>query len=141
MRDAHSGDGIMTDNTSRQFPGAGGTSGGIGEFFLGLTLFVVGMYLFLSRVIVVSNLWTLLGMNAFGIALIPLVLGIALLFYNSRSIAGWVLAVGSFLIIIVGIIVNLSFFFMPTNLLVTLLMLALIGAGAGLMLRAIRPRG
>lgn len=131
----------MTDNATRQFPGAGGTSGGIGQFFLGLTLFVIGMYLFLSRVIVVSALWTLWGINAFGVALIPLVLGIALLFYNAKSIAGWVLAVGSFLIIIVGIISNLSFFFLPTNLLVTLLMLALIGAGAGLMMRALRPRG
>jgi hypothetical protein len=131
----------MTDNTSRQFPGAGGSPGGVGQFFLGLTLFVIGMYLFLSRVIVVSALWTLFGMNAFGVALIPLVIGVALLFYNAKSIAGWVLAVGSFLVIIVGIIANLAFFFMPTNLLVTLLMLALIGAGIGLMMRGLRPRG
>jgi uncharacterized protein len=130
----------MNDTASSPFRGAGGTSGGIGTFFLGLALLVAGLYLFLSRVIVVSNLWQLFGINAFGAALIPMVIGIALLFYNSKSIGGWVLAVGSFLVIIVGIIVNLSFFFMPTNLLVTLLMLALIGAGAGLMLRGMRPR-
>lgn len=127
--------------TSTSFKGAGGTSGGIGQFFLGLALLVIGLYLFLSRVIVVSNLWTLLGVNAFGVALIPLVIGIALLFFNAKSIAGWTLGVGSFLVILVGIITNLTFFFMPTNLLVTLLMLAMIGAGIGLMLRGMKPRG
>jgi hypothetical protein len=128
----------MSDN--QQTPrGAGGTPGGIGQFFLGLTLLVIGLYLFLSRVIVVSNLWTLIGMNAFGIALIPLVIGVALLFFNAKSIAGWVLAVGSFLVIVVGIIANLSFFFLPTNLLVTLLMLVMIGAGIGLLLRGLKP--
>ena len=128
----------MTETPS-SFNGAGGTSGGIGQFFLGLTLLVIGLYLFLSRVIVVSNLWTLLGINAFGIALIPLVIGIALLFFNAKSIAGWILGIGSFLVILVGIITNLTFFFMPTNLLVTLLMLAMIGAGIGLMLRGMKP--
>ena len=110
----------MAENDSTSFRGAGGTSGGIGQFVLGLILLGLGLYLFLSRVIVTSNLWELFGMNAFGVALVPLVIGIALLFFDSKSIAGWVLAIGSFLVIIVGIITNLSFFFMPTNLLVTL---------------------
>ena len=122
------------------FKGPGGTSGGTGQFVLGLVLLVIGLYLFLSRVIVVSNLWQLFGINAFGVALIPLVIGIALLFYNAKSIAGWVLGAGSFLMILVGIITNLSFFFMPTNLLVTLLMLAMIGAGIGLMMRGLKTR-
>ena len=129
----------MSDNET-SFKGAGGTSGGIGSFFLGLTLLIIGLYLFLSRVIVVSNLWQLLGVNAFGVALIPLVIGIALLFFNAKSIAGWILGVGSFLVILIGIITNLTFFFMPTNLLVTLLMLGMIGAGIGLMLRGLKPR-
>lgn len=130
----------MPDSMSNKFPGAGGTSGGIGTFFLGLALLVTGLYLFLSRVIVVSNLGTLFGFGSFGVALIPLILGIALLFFNAKSIAGWVLSIGSFAVIVVGIILNLTAFFMPTNLPVTLLMLGLIGAGGGLMLRAFKPR-
>ncbi len=127
-------------NDERAFKGAGGTSGGIGQFFLGLALFVLGLYLFLSRIIVFSNLWTILGFNAFGVALIPLMLGVALLFFNGKSIAGWILAVGSFLIILIGIITNLTFFFLPTNLIITLLMLGMIAAGCGLMLRSLKPQ-
>ena len=130
----------MSDSTNSRFPGAGGTSGGFGQFFLGVALLGIGLYLFLSRVIVVSNLWTLFGMNAFGVALIPLMLGIVLLFINAKSVAGWVLTVGSFLFILFGIITNLAMFFMPTNLVVTLLMLGMIAAGAGLMLRAFKAR-
>lgn len=118
--------------------GAGGTSGGVGQFFFGLALLGLGLYMFLSRIIVVSTVWTLFGFNGFGLVLIPLGLGVALLFFNARSIAGWVLAVGSFLTILVGIISNLTFFFKPTNLLVTLLMIGMIGAGAGLMLRSFK---
>jgi uncharacterized protein len=131
----------MSDTGTPRLQGAGGTSGGFGSFFLGLALFIAGMYLLLSRIMVVSHLWTLFGFDAFGTALIPLVIGIALLFFNAKSIAGWVLAVGSFLVIIIGVIVNLAFFFLPTNLLVTLMMLGLIGAGIGLMMRAFRPKG
>ena len=96
----------MAENDSTSFRGAGGTSGGIGQFVLGLILLGLGLYLFLSRVIVTSNLWELFGMNAFGVALVPLVIGIALLFFDSKSIAGWVLAIGSFLVIIVGLAVQ-----------------------------------
>jgi hypothetical protein len=48
-------------------------------------------------------------------------IGIALLFFNAKSIAGWAPAAGCFLMILVGIITDLSFFILPTNLLVTLL--------------------
>ena len=120
--------------------GAGGTSGGIGQFFLGLALTIIGLYLFLSRVMVFSNIWSIFGFNAFGAALIPLMLGIGVLFFNGKSIAGWVLTVGSFLMIFIGIIVNLTFFFMPTNLIITLLMLGLIGAGLGMVARSLRHK-
>jgi hypothetical protein len=118
--------------------GAGGTSGGVGQFFLGVALTGLGLYLFLSRVTVVSSAWTLFGYNGFGVTLVPLTLGLALLFFNGRSVAGWVLSVGSFLVILIGIITNLSFFFMPTNLIVTLLMIGMMGAGFGLILRSLK---
>jgi len=128
----------MTDSRQQTIHGAGGSPGGLGQFFLGLILLVVGMYLFLSRVIVFSNLWSIYGFNAFGVALIPFMIGLVLLFFNAKSFAGWVLSVGSFLIIFIGIITNLTFFFMPTNLLVTLLMLGMIAAGIGLILRSFK---
>ena len=120
--------------------GAGGTSGGIGQFFLGVLLAGLGLYLFLSRVMVFSNLGSLFGFNAFGVALIPMMLGIGWLFFDGKAIGGWVLAIGSFLVIFIGIITNLAFFFMPTNLIVTFLMLGMIGAGLGLIAKSLKPK-
>jgi len=127
------------DDSSNMKRGAGGTSGGIGEFFLGALLLVAGLYLFLSRVIVFSNIFSIFGFDGLGVLLIPMLIGIGILFFNSKSKAGWILAAGSFAALLVGIIMNLSFFFRPTNLLVTLIMLGLIAAGAGLIARSLRP--
>jgi len=118
--------------------GAGGTSGGVGQFFFGLALTGLGLYMFLSRIVVVSSLGTLFGFGGFGLVLIPLGLGFALLFFDARSIIGWGLTVGSFLTIMVGVINNLTFFFKPTNLLVTLLMIVMIGGGFGLIVRSFK---
>ena len=38
-----------------------------------------------------SGYWSMWGYSAFGLALLPLVIGIGLLFYNGKSIAGWLL--------------------------------------------------
>src|SRR5215510_1508499 len=112
--------------------GAGGTPGGVGQFLLGLGMVIGGGYLFLSRVIVSSGMWTLWGYNAFGISLIPLLLGIGLLFFDGRSVFGWVLTFGGVIIIMVGIISNVHVYFSPTSLTNTMIMLGLLAAGIGL---------
>src|SRR5205809_358184 len=98
--------------------GAGGTSGGIGQFFLGLALAALGMYLFLDRVNVTTNFGSLFG-GHFGLILLPLGLGVGLLFFSARSVFGWVLTIGSLLAVLVSILANLTFFFAPTNFLRT----------------------
>jgi hypothetical protein len=118
--------------------GAGGTPGGIGEFLFGAALVVVGGYLLMNQVTVTSGSWQLGGYNAFGLSLIPLLLGIGLLFFNGRSVAGWVLTAAGTLIILAGIIVNLQIFFRPTSLFNTLLILGLLAAGVGLVARSLR---
>ncbi len=123
----------------------GGTSGGVGEFILGLVLLVVGGYLFLDNVIVSSNGWGwgwggwFGGNRPFGITLLPLFLGVVLLFMNGRSIAGWILTIGSALVIFAGIVVNLSVHWRPTSLYYTLLIIGSIAAGIGLIARSVRP--
>lgn len=117
--------------------GAGGTSGGIGTFFAGAAMIIVGLYLLLARVTVTTGGWRLFGYNAFGISLLPLVAGIGILFFNGRAVAGWALtAVGS-LIILAGIIANLGIYLQPTSLFDTLMMLALVAGGIGLVARAV----
>ena len=97
--------------------GAGGTAGGIGTFLLGL--------------------W---GYNAFGLSLLPLMAGIGWLFYDGRSVGGWVLAGAGALIILAGIIANLHIFFAPTSLFDTLVMLGLLAGGLGLVARSLRAQ-
>jgi hypothetical protein len=118
--------------------GAGGTPGGVGQFVFGLGLVIAGGYLFLSRVTVTSGLWTLWGYNAFGVSLIPLLLGIGLLFFNGRSVFGWILTFGGAIIILFGIIANLQIYFNPTSLTNTMIMLGLLAAGIGLVARSLR---
>ena len=118
--------------------GAGGTSGGVGMFFGGLAMVIAGGYLLLTRVSVVSGGWSFYGYNAFGLTLFPLLIGIAILFYNGRSIPGWFLTLGGALIIVVGIVANLHIYFQPTSLFDTLMMLGLLAAGLGLVARSLR---
>jgi multisubunit Na+/H+ antiporter MnhF subunit len=118
--------------------GAGGTSGGVGMFLGGLAMVIAGGYLLLTRVSVVSGGWHFYGYNAFGLSLVPLLIGIGVLFYNGRSIPGWLLTLGGALIIVVGIIANLRIYFQPTSLFDTLLMLGMLAAGIGLVARSPR---
>jgi len=118
--------------------GAGGTPGGVGQFVLGLGLVIAGGYLFLKRVTVTSGLWTLWGYNSFGLSLIPLLLGIGLLFFDGRSVFGWILTFGGVVIMITGIIANLQIYFSPTSLTDTLIMLVMLAAGIGLVARSLR---
>jgi hypothetical protein len=118
--------------------GAGGTSGGVGTFLVGLGMLVVGGYLLLTRVTVGSGTWLLWGYNAFGVSLLPLLGGIGWLFYDGRSVGGWFLTAVGALIILAGILANLHIFFAPTSLFDTLVMLGLLAGGLGMIARSLR---
>jgi hypothetical protein len=121
--------------------GAGGTPGGLGTFLVGAAMVVAGGYLLLTRVTVGSAYWSLWGYNAFGLSLLPLLGGIGLLFFDGRSVLGWVLSAAGAIIILVGIIANLHIYFQPTSLFDTLVILGLLAAGLGLVARSLRPIG
>ena len=119
--------------------GAGGTPGGVGEFLLGLGMAVAGAYMLTERVTVTSGYWSMWGHSAFGLSLLPLVIGIGLLFYNGKSMAGWLLTFAGAVIILAGIIMNLQIYFQSTSLFSTIVMLALLAGGIGLVARSLRP--
>ena len=121
--------------------GAGGTPGGLGTFLAGSAMVVAGGYLLLTRVTVTSGLWQVWGYNAFGLSLVPLLLGIGLLFFDGRSVVGWALTAAGALIILVGIIANLHVYFRPTSLFDTLLILGLLAGGLGFVARSLRAQG
>ncbi|MEO5767424.1 MAG: hypothetical protein ABIS92_03655 [Polyangia bacterium] len=120
--------------------GAGGTAGGVGEFVVGLALVGIGAYLLLGRVVVHTSFWHLAGGgSAFGVTLIPLLIGVALLFFSGKSVLGWVLTIAGFGAIVVGVIANMDIYFQPTSLMTTLIMLVMMAAGLGLIVKSLRP--
>jgi hypothetical protein len=125
------------ENDTR-FRGAGGTPGGLGEFLLGFVMACAGGYLLTQQVTVTSGFWNFWGYNAFGLTLVPLLAGVALLFFNGRSKVGWLLLIGGATILLAGILMNLEIYFRQTSLFNTLLMLVLLFGGVGLIARSLR---
>jgi hypothetical protein len=123
---------------AEEWKGVGGTPGGMKHFLVGMVMVIVGCYLLLNQVIVHSGFWSLFSFRSFGIALLPFLFGVAFLFYNGKSIIGWFLTAGGFLIILTGIIANLNIYFLPTSLFNTLIMLVLLVGGIGLIFRSLQ---
>ena len=119
--------------------GAGGTQGGLGTFVMGFLMAVAGGYLLTNQVTVTSGFWHFGGYNAFGLTLLPLVVGIAFLFFDGSSVVGWILTIAGAVIIFAGIIANLEIYFRATSLFNTLVMLVLLLGGIGLVARSRRP--
>jgi hypothetical protein len=123
----------------RRLSDVGGTPGGLGHFLMGFVMACVGGYLLANRVTVMGSYWMFHGDNAFGITLIPLLFGIAILFWNGRSPIGWLLTVGGGLFILAGVIMNMHIYFQPTSLFNTIVMLVLLVGGIGLVVRSLSP--
>lgn len=121
--------------------GAGGTSGGVAEFFIGFAMAVAGAWLLTNQVTVTTSYWRIWGMPAFGLSLIPLVVGVGILFFDGKSILGWLLTLAGAVIIFVGILTNLDIYFRPTSLFNTILMLVLLAGGIGLVFRGLQSHG
>lgn len=139
---------MMSDSGRRFSPrDAGGTPGGAGSFFLGLGLMITGGYLFLKSVYVYGvSLWgpmaSVYGWDlSGGMILIPAMIGVAMIFCNGNSVLGWLLAIGSVVALVAGIIASLRFSLHGMSLFDLLLVLGLFAAGAGLFARSLRPRG
>src|SRR5262245_29519875 len=118
--------------------GAGGTPGGVGQFFIGLAMAVVGGYLLLNQVQVTTSFWNFGPYGGFGLTLLPFLVGIGFLFYDGKSAIGWVLTSLGTVIILAGIITHLDIYFRPTSLFNTIVMLGLMFGGLGLIARSLR---
>ncbi|HUB83339.1 MAG TPA: hypothetical protein VMB03_31280 [Bryobacteraceae bacterium] len=123
----------------RRLSDVGGTPGGLGHFLMGFVMTCVGGYLLASRVTVMGSYWMFHGDNAFGVTLLPLLFGIGILFWNGRSVIGWLLTAGGGLFILAGVIMNMHIYFEPTSLFHTIVMLVLLVGGIGLVARSLSP--
>ena len=116
----------------------GGTPGGLGEFILGFVMTCVGGYLISNQTMITSSYWNFWGANSFGVTLIPLLFGVAILFFNGRSTIGWLLTAGGALFILAGVIANMQVYFRSTSIFNTLVMLILLVGGLGLIAKSMR---
>ncbi|ACL04255.1 Putative uncharacterized membrane protein [Desulfatibacillum aliphaticivorans] len=129
--------------------GAGGTSGGTGRFVLGLIMIVAGGYLFLDNITVRSGFGLGYGLYTFGLGswnmrltsgmvLIPFIFGIGYIFYNSKSLIGWVLAGASLVMLTVGVITSIHLTMKHMSAFDILTILVLLFGGVGMFLSSLR---
>jgi hypothetical protein len=126
---------------NRSLKDVGGTPGGIGYFVMGFIMTCIGGYLISNQVNVVGSYWSFYGANTFGITLIPLLFGIGILFWNGKSIIGWILTAAGALFILAGVIANMHIYFRPATLFETIVMLVLLVGGLGLIARSLAAHG
>jgi hypothetical protein len=105
-----------------------------------------GFYMLLSSVSVRSTFGfrhSLFNVGSFGVTggmiLVPFILGIGLIFYDRRSIPGWLLSIGSSAAFIIGVIASVNFRVHNVTAFEFLTMLVLAFGGLGLLLRSLRP--
>lgn len=125
--------------------GAGGTPGGTGPFWLGFVMMCAGFYMLLSSVSVRHSFGfrhSLFNVGQFdvtgGMILVPFVIGIGFIFYDRRSVPGWLLTVGSAAAFIVGVIASVNFTVHRITAFEFITMLVLGFGGLGLLLRSLR---
>jgi hypothetical protein len=122
---------------NRSFSDVGGTPGGLAHFVFGFIMVCLGGYLIANQVHVVGSYWSFYGANTFGITLIPMLIGVGLLFWNGRSIVGWILTIAGALFIFAGVLANMQIYFRSTTLFNALVMLVLFVGGLGLIARSL----
>lgn len=113
------------------------------SFLSGLALFCLGVYLITQNTIVRTgfNFGGLFGgyNPPFGMLLIPILIGIIMLFVmdDSKQIFGWLFIVSGILTILLGILMGIQISFKPTTLYILILMYGSVSAGIGLMIKGI----
>jgi hypothetical protein len=129
--------------------GAGGSSGGIGSFFIGLLMMCGGFYMLLNAITVSSNFGLgsrFYSVSAYGsnvgitggMVLIPFIFGVGLIFYNSKNILGWLLSIGSLTALIFGVISTVRFSLRTMSSFDLIVILVLAVGGLGMFLRSLR---
>ncbi|QSX30620.1 hypothetical protein JYB88_02855 [Shewanella cyperi] len=132
--------------------GAGGTSGGIGQFFIGLIMLCGGVYLLLNAISVTSSFGLgarLYGISAWGgnygitggMIMIPFMFGVGIIFFNARNPLGWLLGIGSLVALVFGVISSVHFHLRAMTAFDLIVILVLAVGGLGLLLRSLKDSG
>ena len=113
------------------------------ELLIGILLLVIGLFIFSKKVYIQNSFITFrigsMDLSS-GLVTLPLILGVVWQFYNPRSDKPKLLMLIGGIIIVVSILMSIKISFARTTLFDYLLMFGLIGAGAGIILRALQNR-
>ncbi len=127
------------------YRGAGGTRGGEGNFFIGIVMMIAVGYLLLRRIMVRPQFGlgnAMYSIGGFpvttGLVLVPFAFGVGMIFYNSRNWIGWLLAGGSVVALVVGVIASINFTLVRMSAFDLLVIIILLVGGIGLFLRSLR---
>ena len=112
------------------------------QFFIGFVLLGAGVYWVLNSFEVSSGFgygyYSLFGMRITGgVMLIPLLVGIGLLFFCDKKIIGGCVTALGLVIILISLLSSVSFHAKYNTLYVYVLMFGMIAAGAGLVIKAL----
>ncbi len=125
--------------------GAGGTTGGSGKFIIGLIMLCGGLYLLFNSINVYSSygfsarLYSLGGYRVTsGMIMIPFMFGVGMVFYNARNYLGWLLAGGSLVALVFGVISSIQFTFQSMSAFDLIVILVLSVGGLGLFLSSLK---
>lgn len=125
--------------------GAGGTSGGMGLFFVGLVMLCGGVYLLLNSIQVSApygfgaRLYNVGGYSlTSGMIMIPFMFGIGIMFYDVCKWYGWALAGGSLVALVFGVISSINFTFSRMSAFDLIVILVLALGGLGILLRSLK---
>jgi hypothetical protein len=125
--------------------GAGGTTGGSGKFIIGLIMLCGGLYLLFNSINVYSSygfsarLYSLGGYRVTsGRIMIPFMFGVGMVFYNARNYLGWLLAGGSLVALVFGVISSIQFTFQSMSAFDLIVILVLSVGGLGLFLSSLK---
>lgn len=127
--------------------GAGGTNGGELTFLIGLAMMIAGFYLLLKSIVITTSFglgMRLYGFGGFGITsgmlMIPFIFGVGFIFFNSKNYIGWLLAIGSIIALIAGVLASAQFRLSSMSSFDLLLILVLSFGGLGLFLRSLKSK-
>ena len=125
--------------------GAGGSAGGLGQFFIGFFMFCGGIYMLLNSITFYANyafgarIYGLGGYNiTSGMIMIPFMFGVGMIFYNAKNVFGWLLAAGSLTALIFGVISSIQFHMRPMSAFDLAVILVLTVGGLGIFLRSLK---
>ncbi|MFK7797391.1 MAG: hypothetical protein AB8E82_08050 [Aureispira sp.] len=114
-----------------------------GRSVMGFFMFVGGLYLMLNAIRVdIGNMfygrYSLFNVGGFGVTsgsiMIVFMLGVGMLFFNSKNPLGWLVTVGSLAALIFGVIANTHFSLQHMTAFDLIVILVLLCGGLGLLL-------